>query len=175
MCIFMGTTNDKSFLTDRTGNRRYLPIEVNRGKVQKSLFDDEQEVADDFNQAWAEALHIYKTQHTSLILPKELTDEVAKIQSDHLQDDPWVGIIQAYLDSTANGYVCIMELWKYALDMQIPDPKRPEISRIHNIMRNDIIGWHEVKGKQRTKEFGIQRCYEMNEGRFEEVVEEVPF
>lgn len=175
MCIFMGTTNDKSFLTDRTGNRRYLPIEVNRGKVQKSLFDDEQEVADDFNQAWAEALHIYKTQHTSLILPKELTDEVAKIQSDHLQDDPWVGIIQAYLDSTANGYVCIMELWKYALDMQIPDPKRPEIFRIHNIMRNDIVGWHEVKGKQRTKEFGIQRCYEMNEGRFEEVVEEVPF
>ena len=40
--------------------------------VKKSMFENKKEVAEDFRQAWAEALHIYKTTKVKLILPKDL-------------------------------------------------------------------------------------------------------
>ena len=48
--------------------------------MKKSLFDDEGAVRADIEQAWAEALHIYKTEHPRLIMPKDLYDDVKAVQ-----------------------------------------------------------------------------------------------
>lgn len=43
-CVFCGTSNDTSFLPfDRSGNRRFAPVEVNLAKTEVYPMDDEQE------------------------------------------------------------------------------------------------------------------------------------
>ena len=114
-CVFAGTTNNEHFLTDVTGNRRYLPLRTDRRRVRKSLFDDEEAVRVDIEQAWAEALHIYKMEHPRLVMPKDLYDDVKAVQESFLEEDPRVGIIQSYLDGLANDRVCVMQIWEDAL------------------------------------------------------------
>ncbi len=52
-CLFVGTTNEDEYLTDPTGNRRYLPV-----KISNILVD---ELAADRNQLWAEAVALFKS------------------------------------------------------------------------------------------------------------------
>ena len=52
MCVFAGTTNRNDYLTDTTGNRRYLPCKV--GEI------DIEWVESNRDQLWAEAVHMYK-------------------------------------------------------------------------------------------------------------------
>ena len=85
-------------MTDKTGNRRYLPLVVRKQFVKKSLFENKEEVQNEFLQAWAEALHIYKTENPRLIFPKHLEDSVKENQSKFEEEDVRVGIIQEYLD-----------------------------------------------------------------------------
>ncbi|HKM04580.1 MAG TPA: VapE domain-containing protein, partial [Lachnospiraceae bacterium] len=74
VCVFAGTTNNMHFMTDRTGNRRYLPLIVRKKYVKKSLFDKPEQVQEEFKQAWGEAMHIYKTDNPRLIFPRHLED-----------------------------------------------------------------------------------------------------
>lgn len=53
-CIFVGTTNRKSFLAGETGNRRFWPVEL----VQKPKFRYE-DLASVVPQLWAEAYNYY--------------------------------------------------------------------------------------------------------------------
>ena len=157
-CVFAGTTNNEHFLTDVTGNRRYLPLRTNRRRVKKSLFDDEGAVRADIEQAWAEALHIYKTEHPRLIMPKDLYDDVNAVQESFLEEDPRVGIIQSYLDGLTADRVCVMQIWEDALKIEVK-PKRKESNEIHDIMRNSIVGWTDI-GRKKTVKYGTQICYE---------------
>ena len=50
---FCGTVNDKNFLEDETGNRRWLVVEA-------LSFDRRKWESFDINQIWAEAYHLYK-------------------------------------------------------------------------------------------------------------------
>ena len=157
-CVFAGTTNNEHFLTDVTGNRRYLPLRVRKKGVKKSLFENEAEVEREVEQAWAEALHIYKTEKPRLIMPKHLQEEVQKMQEKFLEEDPRIGVIQHWLDSTVENRVCVLQVWEEALRID-KKPERKHTNEIHDIMRNSIVGWTEV-GRQRTKNYGHQICYE---------------
>jgi predicted P-loop ATPase len=50
--VFFGTTNEEEFLTDPTGNRRWLPFKVGKCNVAK--------IKHDRDQLWAEALATYQ-------------------------------------------------------------------------------------------------------------------
>ncbi len=54
-CFFFGTTNEPTFLEDDTGNRRFLPIQITKTKV------DVDYVKKHRDQLWAEAIVLYRT------------------------------------------------------------------------------------------------------------------
>ena len=84
-CVFFGTTNDPKPLRDRTGNRRFWLFKVN-GKVDKKW------LLDNRDQLWAEAAEA-EGKRESIILPEHLWDTAARMQAEHVPDDPWVDIL----------------------------------------------------------------------------------
>lgn len=177
-CVFCGTTNDAAFLTDSTGNRRFLPIECGVNKAPMSLFDKGTEKY--FEQAWAEAVYKFKENKPTLVLDDSLQVYALEKQEQYTEDDPRIGMIQAYLDNklecakqvaerkreclVANDVrVCVQELIEEALpEAYAKQASRFLINEVHKIMQNQIIGWQKYpksKGKALCGDYGVQRCY----------------
>lgn len=174
MCVLAGTSNPVDFLTDRTGNRRFLPITCGVTEPINPFLDIEQTVAD-FQQAWGEAMDIYLRSggKVSLALSKKYEKQALEAQQQYTEDDPDVGIIQEWLDTSNHDRVCAVMIWDEALLMGSTKPTPREINHIHDIMKNNITGWKYI-GMQRTStKYGVQRAYERINPIIE--AEEVPF
>lgn len=157
-CVFCGTTNSTSFLTDKTGNRRYLPLTTRKEYIKKSLFGNPSEVINEFKQAWAEAMVIYMSGHYKLVLPDNLKQVVSDTQNEYLEEDPKIGIIQNYLDGLKSDEVCAIEIYRKALN-NLGNPMPKEINEIHNTMQHSIEGWEKIGKSKRFGEYGVQRGY----------------
>lgn len=93
-CIFVGTTNDATFLRDRTGNRRFWAVEVGRTKPKLSVWDDlTPEVVD---QLWAEAKYYYE-KGEPLYLDHKIAEQAEEMQERHV-DNGMRDTIENYLD-----------------------------------------------------------------------------
>ena len=107
-CIFVGTTNEATFLKDRTGNRRYWPVRVGitepKGHPWDTGFDD---VVD---QVWAEAVALWNAGE-DVWLGSGMEKTAEKVQARHMEDNPLEGAIRAYLDRE------VPANW-YSLDLQ---------------------------------------------------------
>jgi predicted P-loop ATPase len=171
MCILCGTSNPTDFLTDRTGNRRFLPITCGLHPAKYDMFADEAATRMEFAQAWGEIMDEYlrKGGKVSLVLPKRLQHEAINMQERYMEEDPRVGIIQEWLDTSEHDRVCVAMLWKEALGNDYGEPKRVDVREIHDIMRNSVADWEPV-GKRRCGEYGVQRCYE-RVSKFKEITE----
>lgn len=77
-CVFFGTTNDKSYLKDKTGNRRFLPIEVTDVDIEG--------LKDVRDQLWAEAMLSYELGE-DLYFTKEENKIANKIQETRVLED----------------------------------------------------------------------------------------
>ena len=165
-CVFIGTTNDISFLPDdKTGNRRFLPIRINSDQAEAHPLEDEEETRLYILQAWAEAMEIYRGGEYSLTLPKEIQVTLPDIQREFVPEDPRVGIIQAWLDNCKYEAVCIpmlcAEIPELGYSYQAPGQK--EKNEIGKILDKEIIGWERYKAASRQKRFqppyGQQRAW----------------
>lgn len=161
MCVLAGTSNPVDFLTDKTGNRRFLPITCNIRNASFDMFADELATKVEVAQAWGEAMEYYTQAngHPKLVLPKSLQREALQEQAGYLEEDPYIGMVQEYLDTHAIDRVCIMMLWREALGHEYDDPPRKIVNELHDIMRNNVTGW-TYSGKQRMEKYGCQRCYD---------------
>lgn len=169
-CVFIGTTNEPQFLTDRSGNRRFLPLECGVCPIKKSLFIDENILFAEFRQAWAEAYEIYKSGKFSLVLSEEMREYVDNLQTDFEEDDPMVGAIQKFLDNYNDDYVCGLIIAREVFRTESPDQRVTKT--IANIMNHKIKGWRKA-GKHTFKDVGFQKCYIREDGFLK--CEEIPF
>lgn len=132
-CVFVGTSNDtEGLLTDRTGNRRFFPVEVSDGP--KSLVSDT--VKFEFKQLYAEAIVLYRGGQ-SLTVPKSLYDTVACAQERYLVEDPREGIIHSWITSQEDlDKVCTRLVWDEALDLRGKEMTRKDSIEIGRILSN---------------------------------------
>lgn len=152
-CVFCGTSNDANFLKDRTGNRRYLPIDTHKARATKDIFDEKTARAE-FIQAVAEAVHYYKQDpNKKPVLPKNVEMDAVQAQAEHLEEDSWVSLIEDYLSETHRDRVNVLCIWAEGFKQDPVLQRRADINRMLTIMRNDITGWHEI-GKARIDGYG---------------------
>ena len=93
-CIFIGTTNERDFLKDKTGNRRFWPVTVQKDRMSKSWRDLDKATV---NQLWAEAVANYVSGE-ELFLSGELEVAALQMQQSHTEESPWYGLIEDFLN-----------------------------------------------------------------------------
>lgn len=92
-CIIIGTSNEREFLKDDTGNRRFWPIDVGKNAPTKNVFTELPEVID---QMWAEAYALWVLGEP-LYPDAEMAEEAEREQEAHRHEDPRKGIVEEFL------------------------------------------------------------------------------
>jgi len=158
-CVFVGTTNDRHYLRDHTGGRRFLPIaakEVDRDGLI-SVRD----------QIWAEAVARYKRGEQW----HELPPDASAIQDERYQEDAWSEPIRDWLagegkessypadspnleyhDEDIGGVkrVTTSLIMKHALGIETAKHTRQDQMRVSSVMQH--LGWDQRRvGKLRTR------------------------
>ncbi|WP_102400189.1 virulence-associated E family protein [Haloimpatiens massiliensis] len=185
-CVFIGTTNDREFLRDKTGNRRFWPIDVGLTKHTKSVFKDMTDY--EISQIWAEAVEFFKKEEP-LYLNAEEEKEAQKQQEAHSEESAKAGLIEEYLNkplpdnwyslglSERKNYIqgtefgdslegtlrrdktCVMEIW---VELFNGDPKQltPLQSREINEILKGLKEWERNRSPLSFgKIYGRQRAY----------------
>jgi len=187
-CIFWGTTNDREFLRDKTGERRTWPVDCGVVKPTKEVF---KHLRDEVDQIWAEAVELYK-KGTKLHLTGVEAEEALKQQMEHAEDNPKKGLVEEYLnreyplnweemdiferrryldgdeddfgETTSTHTIkkdktCVMEIW---CELFKGDPKNltPILSREINDILRSLDGWEKSKSNLTFGNiYGKQRAY----------------
>lgn len=157
-CIFIGTTNNFQFLTDKTGNRRFYPVQCNFDGYD--VFNNEKAIREYIRQCWGEAVHRYKENNLPPYARRDLIKQIREAQNDAEEDDWRVGAIMSYLEQKEeNDTVSVIELWYNALDEPIDrKPTRSDSIDIAKII-NQIPGWLRCKTPKRVK-WGLQKVWQ---------------
>lgn len=92
-CVFFGTCNEKDFLQDETGNRRFWPVDVGAIPAVKSVWRD---LPSEVDQIWAEAKARWQTGE-QLYLTGELEQIAQERQEQHRDASPQEGLIAEFL------------------------------------------------------------------------------
>lgn len=158
-CMFIGTTNNPQFLTDKTGNRRFYPVKVQ--SMAYKMYDNEGLIKDYIRQAWAEAVHLYKEGKLQAFARKEVLDQIRAAQEAAMEDDWRIGAIELYLEEQkkrAGSTVSVIELWHNALnEPEESKPTRKDSIEITQIITN-IPGWVSCPAPLTTK-WGKQKSF----------------
>ena len=156
--VFIGTTNNRQFLTDKSGNRRFYPVEVHSNGYD--LWQHEDEVRTYIAQCWAEARERYKRGEMPPYADRELIGSYKAAQEAAEIDDWRIGCIEKYLSSLPGNYcVCLKELYKRALyPDSTQEPKRSDQVELAQIM-DKMPEWERCERREQTREYGRQRCW----------------
>ena len=125
--------------------------------------ENEEETGGFIEQAWAEAMEIYRSGNYSLVFPKDMKNVLSEMQQSFTPEDPKVGIIQEWLDNCKYDSVCSIMIYREALGNEYQEPKPWELREISAIMNKSITGWekHQTSDAQvRFPKYGKQRAWD---------------
>ncbi len=128
-CVFVATSNDAQYLTDKTGNRRWLPL--------PTTVIDIPGLREARDQLFAEADAYARTE--ALMLPESLWAKAAEVQKSRVEDDPWRDRIEAKLDDNvqrvASSYLMGWRVLNIPTERQSPHMA----ARLRAVMED--LGW----------------------------------
>lgn len=132
-CVFIGTTNDVEFLTDPTGNRRWLPVRVAAGDITAICADRE--------QLYAEALAIYREEGIQWRDAERLA--VAE-HAEYIVGDEWDEPIRQFLEESG-ARVSAREIAAQVLRLELRQVDQRVVKRIAAALRR--IGAVHFRGR----------------------------
>lgn len=137
-CIMVGTTNEDTYLSDTTGNRRYLPVKV--GKVDLAA------LSRDRDQIWAEAVMLWKANpHHSQLFVREALRAEAAVQAEARRNiDPWEFQLSRADDWKAGERYHVSEILQQ-LGVNTPRQTVEHQRRVGRALR--VAGWEPVQKK----------------------------
>jgi predicted P-loop ATPase len=178
-CLLIGSTNDREYLRDATGGRRFWPVLCEIGEIDTAGF------AAEVDQVWAEAAVIYRVMREAQPhgdLPLYLTGAEAQAEALVLQEDRrvadaedgLVGRIEAWLDSPEtdpSGFAdeddligpaprmetCLLAIWIECLRKDDASYGQEPAQRLGRVMKR-IPGWYS-DGQARLRNYGKQRIF----------------
>lgn len=186
-CVFFGTCNEDEYLTDSTGNRRFLPVDVGLQPPTKNVW---KQLPGEREQIFAEAYARYKIGEP-LYMTGEQEKAALQAQKDHKNRSPKEGPIREFLSKKIpqNWYklteaqqrlwysedfrqkaeaeenlaerskVCALEIWVLCFGRMAGDMQRRDAAEINGVL-NDIEGWEKTKSPARFGKFGLQKGFE---------------
>ena len=182
-CIFIGTTNTKDFLRDPSGNRRFMPIDIDKHPRRKCIWED---LENEVDNIWAEAYQLYLNRESLYLSIEE--EHIAKIeQRNHSEVDDRRGIIEDYLNAelpkdwstydihkrrdwfndpiavkgkaeVERVYVCIAEIWCECLQKDKTEMSRYNTREINDILRS-LPDWEFINSTKIFPIYGKQKYY----------------
>lgn len=148
-CVFVGTTNDDTFLTDTTGNRRFAPI---RCGVVEPVKDVHRISFQDITILYAEAflwLQHYRETGKPLDLDSAAKPFAEQARAAVMESNPWFERVAAYVaeleENTQGGpvQVTIAELWDKINPWQAGTmPRKNERDEIAAVLRQ--LGYRQT-------------------------------
>jgi putative DNA primase/helicase len=136
-CVFAGTTNADSYLSDPTGNRRFWPVKV--GQTHKVDLDA---IRADRAQLWAEAKEAYRSGE-QWWPTKELQDSLTELTEERTHGDTWLPIIQN--DIRGREFTTV-GLCLDAVGVKLADQKHGEQIRVAKLLTK--LGWERYRARE---------------------------
>lgn len=146
-CIFAGTTNADTYLTDPTGNRRFWPVGV---ALCKPI--DLEAIKADRDQLWAEAKAAYQSGE-QWWPNKELQRCLTELTELRTEGDEWEGKVASYVLGYLESYVTIGGILT-SLGIEPADWSRREQTRVGLILKR--LKWSKQQswnGGKRERRF----------------------
>ncbi len=180
--IFVGTTNNQTFLKDSTGNRRFIILPINKERRTKDLFTCDTR-DQDFEGALAEALHIFKEftkngKPMPLVLPKSVLAEAEERQNNANAYDEWTGIIDSWLEKQVKEktkrYTSGLDIWVNCLSRDKGSYSSKETARINQIL-DSLPDWERSPSVRITDGFENAPLHGRGFKYVGEIPEDVPF
>ena len=158
-CLFIGTSNRKEFIVDKTGGRRFYPVECVR--TGYDLFRREHEIREYIRMCWAEAYAKLDTPFMAAYANEAVKGEIEKAQEGATEDDYRVGMIETYLEKcVAEGKtrVCFGMIWECGLENESKRAERADQTQVGLIM-SKMENWERKEWKADFGRFGKQKFW----------------
>ncbi len=142
-CVFIGTTNDSSYLKDATGNRRFLPAKV--GTI------DLVGVERDRDQLFAEATTVWRAdpRWQALVLPERLWEDAALEAEERRLIDPWEDAIEEFTRRDPRSILKATEVLEDGLLKPTSQQRNDDYRRVKAAMTR--IGWEYGRFRRRRE------------------------
>ncbi|MEA5134635.1 MAG: virulence-associated E family protein [Candidatus Fimivivens sp.] len=182
-CVFFGTSNSSEFLRDKTGNRRFWPVDVGVQPVIKSVFT---QLDAEVDQLWAEAFVRWQAGEP-LYLSGAVEEAARAEQEGHREQSPREGIIRDFVErevpldwrkwdlqrrksywqgnagkdipTEPRTRICAMEVWCEALDSDPKFMQYRDATEINGVLAQ-MDGWKRTKNGVRFGYCGFQKGFE---------------
>ncbi|MDX6748795.1 VapE family protein [Geminicoccaceae bacterium 1502E] len=137
-CVFIGSTNEDSYLASQTGNRRFWPVRV--GRIDTEALRQNRE------QLWAEAVVAFEAGE-NWWLDEEVEKAAAVEQDERRMGDPWEEPIAEWLATTKLDEVSTYDILLHALAVPHERQDAGKLKRVGAVMKQ-MAGWERVQRRR---------------------------